>query len=376
MSGSPPTVTATPIPFLDLATPHRELAEEILPAWEKILKNAAFVGGPELAGFESEFAAYVGTSHSVGVASGTDAIRLALLAMGLQPGDEVVTVSHTFIATTEAITQAGGKVVFVDVDPVTATMDPGRLEAAIGPRTRVVLPVHLYGQPADMDPILEVARRRGLLVLEDACQAHGAEYHGRRAGSMGAAAAFSFYPGKNLGACGEAGAVTTNDADLASRIAQLRDHGQARKYHHDLEGYNGRLDSLQAAALRIKLRHLDRWNDARRLHAREYAERLSGSAVAIPEEVSGRKHVWHLYVVRHPERETIREALGAAGIGTGMHYPVPLHLQKPYASMGFGQGAFPVSERWAFQGLSLPMFPGLAESQIDRVCETLLRTIS
>lgn len=376
MSGARPTVAADPIPFLDLATPHRELAGEILAAWEKILTQAAFVGGVELTAFESEFATHVGATRAVGVGNGTDALRLALVAMGLKPGDEVITVPHTFIATTEAITQAGGKAVFVDVDPRTATMDPSRIEAAIGPRTRVLLPVHLYGQTAEMDPILDIAKHRGLLVLEDACQAHGALYRGRPAGAMGTAAAFSFYPGKNLGACGEAGAVTTDDTGLADRIAQLRDHGQARKYHHDVEGTNARLDALQAAALRIKLRRLEAWNEARRRHAREYAKGLAGSGVEIPEEVSDRRHVWHLYVIRHPEREKIREALAAAGIGTGMHYPVPLHLQKAYAGMGLRPGAFPVSERWASQGLSLPMFPGLADHQIERVCETVVRSLA
>jgi len=376
MSTTTPAPATVKVPFLDLQTPHRELASEILPAWERILHQASFVGGEELRLFEAEFAAYVGAARAVGVANGTDALRLALLAMGLAPGDEVLTVPHTFIATTEAITQAGGRPVFVDVDPVTATMDVSKVEAAITPRTRVLLPVHLYGQMADMDPLLEIARKRNLMVLEDACQAHGATYGTRKAGSMGAAAAFSFYPGKNLGACGEAGAVTTNDPALAERVSQLRDHGQARKYEHDVEGYNARLDSLQAAALRVKLRRLDSWNEARRRAAARYAKALPGTGVEIPLEAAGRKHVYHLYVVRHPDRDRVQKALGEAGIGTGLHYPVPLHLQKAYARMGFGPGSFPVAERWAAHGLSLPMFPGLSDAQIDAVAGALKRTLS
>ncbi len=368
--------TTVPIPFLDLQTPHRSLSVEILAAWQRILETAAFVGGAELEGFEREFAAYVRTAHAVGVASGTDALRLALLAMAIRPGDEVITVPHTFIATTEAITQAGGRPVFVDVDRVTGTMDPGKLEAAVTPRTRFLLPVHLYGQPADMTPLLEIARRHDLQVLEDACQAHGAEYLGRRAGSMGRAAAFSFYPGKNLGACGEAGAVTTDHAELAARVRRLRDHGQARKYEHDVEGYNARLDALQAAALRIKLRHLDGWNEARRARARRYGEVLSGSGVEVPVEAPGRKHVYHLYVIRHPERDRLRETLSDAGVGTGLHYPVPLHLQRAYAHLGLGRGAFPESERWASEGLSLPMFPEMTDEQVEQVGEAVRRGLS
>ena len=274
-----------PIPFLDLRTPHRALADEILPEWKEILENAAFVGGPRLEQFESDFARFQQTEHCVAVANGTDALRVALVAMGVKPGDEVITVPHTFIATTEAITQAGGTPVFVDVDEKSGTMDPAALEAAITPKTRVIVPVHLYGQHADIDPILEIARARGIQVLEDAAQAHGAEYNGRRAGNHGAAAAsFSFYPGKNLGACGEAGAVVTADADLAARMRMLRDHGQAKKYHHAVEGYNARCDSLQAVALRIKLRHLDGWNEERRQAAAWYAAGLADSGVKVPED--------------------------------------------------------------------------------------------
>lgn len=359
------------IPFVDLKTPHRELRDEILGAWKRLLEDAAFVGGPEVERFESELAAHTGTAHAVGMASGTDALRLALIGMGLSAGDEVITVPHTFIASTEAISQAGGRPVFVDVDPVTATLDPTRVEAAITPRTRFLMPVHLYGQTADMGPLQEIARRHDLQILEDACQAHGAEYRGVRAGRLGRAAAFSFYPGKNLGACGEGGAVTTDDETLAARMRMLRDHGQAQKYRHEFEGWNGRLHSIQAAALRIKLRHLDAWNEARRSRARRYARGLAGSGVDVPLEAPGRKHVWHLYVVRHAERDRLQAALGDGGIGTGLHYPVPLHLQKAYAGLGLGQGAFPESERWASQCLSLPLFPDMTDDQVDRVCEAV-----
>ena len=363
--------TTTPIPFLDLKTPHRELADEILPVWKRILEGAGFIGGPEVAGFEEEFAKFTGTEHCVSVSSGTDALLLAMVAMGVGDGAEVITVPHTFIATTEAITQAGGKPVFVDVDHATGTMDPAKLEAAITPRTRLIVPVHLYGQPADMKPIGEIAERHGIPVLEDAAQAHGAEYHGAPAGSLGRGAAFSFYPGKNLGACGEAGAFVTRDKDLADRVRVLRDHGQPKKYHHDVEGYNARCDALQAAALRIKLRHLPRWNDQRREAAAAYRAGLAGSGVEIPAELQGRKHVYHLFVVRHPQRDEIQRALGEQQIHTGLHYPIPLHRQAAYAAMGLKDGDFPQSERWAYQGVSLPMFPGMTSEQVARVCEAI-----
>lgn len=367
-----PAPTRPAVPFVDLKRQHEELAAEILPAWERILRSAAFAGGPEVSAFEEEFAGYVGCAHAVGASSGTSALRLALTALGLEPGDEVITVPHTFIATTEAITQAGGKPVFVDVDPLTATIDPARVESAITPRTRILLPVHLYGQPAEMEPLMQLARRHGLSVLEDAAQAHGARYHGKRAGSLGHAAAFSFYPGKNLGACGEAGAVTTDDAHVARRVRMLRDHGQSEKYVHECEGTNARLDALQAAALRIKLRRLDGWNAARIRIAGRYAAGLEGSAVTTPRCAAGREHVYHLYVVRHPQRDRLREELGRAGIATGLHYPVPVHLQPAYSRLRLGPGSFPHAESWAAEGLSLPMFPGMSDEQIDHVCEALL----
>jgi dTDP-4-amino-4,6-dideoxygalactose transaminase len=364
-----------PIPFVSLKHQHDGLTEEIASAWKRILGATAFVGGPEVEAFESEFARCHDSRHAVAVGSGTAALRLALLALGLRPGDEVITVPNTFIATTEAITQAGGRPVFVDVDPETATLDPSRLERAVTERTKIVLPVHLYGQPAEMDPILEIAAGAGLAVLEDAAQAHGAEYKGRKAGALGDAAAFSFYPSKNLGACGEAGAITTGRAEVASRARRLRDHGQAEKNVHETEGTNARLDALQAAALRIKLPRLQEWNEQRRRIAAIYDAGLRDAGVRIPVQAPGRRHVYHLYVIRHPERDRLRAALGEAGIGTGLHYPVPLHLQPAYAGMGHSAGDFPEAERWAAQGLSLPIFPGLAEEQAERVCRAIRQAL-
>jgi dTDP-4-amino-4,6-dideoxygalactose transaminase len=361
------------VPFLDLKSLHQDLAPEILRAWAEILQNAAFVGGVEVTGFENEFAAYIGTTHCVGLANGTDALRLALHALGVGTGHEVITVPHTFIATTEAVTQVGARPVFVDVDDRTGTMDVARVEAAITPRTRAILPVHLYGQCADMDALLEIAARHDVMVVEDACQAHGASYKGRKAGSMGHAAAFSFYPGKNLGACGEGGAVTTNDSTVAARLRMLREHGQRVKYVHAMEGYNARLDTLQAAALRIKLAHLDRWNEQRRAAARRYQEQLAGLDLKVPEEAEGRRHVWHLFVVRVSERDSLQRELEAAGIGWGFHYPIPLHLQEAYTGFGHKRGDFPNAEAWASSGVSLPMFPGMSEEQIGAVCDVVRR---
>ncbi len=363
-----------PVPFMDLHGLHAGLAPEILAVWEKLLRDGRFVGGAEVEAFEREWAAFTRCSDAVGVGSGTDALRLALTALGVRAGDEVITAPNTFIATVEAVTQAGGRPVFVDVDPDTATLDADRLEAAITERTRVILPVHLYGQPAEMDRVLEIATGRGLQVLEDAAQAHGAEYRGRSAGSLGQAAAFSFYPGKNLGACGEAGAVSSSDPEVARTVRVLRDHGQTSKNLHAVEGTNSRLDALQAAALRIKLRHLDEWNDQRRRVAALYDERLTG-VVATPVEREECRHVYHLYVIRHPERERIREALHSAGIGVGLHYPVPVHLTPAYAWLGHAPGDFPEAERWAEQGLSLPIFPGLAEDRVDRVCGVIRQAL-
>jgi dTDP-4-amino-4,6-dideoxygalactose transaminase len=382
-------MTQQPIPFLDLVTPHRELEEELVAAFREALRSAAFIGGPQVEGFEREFADYCGTKYCIGVANGTDAVRFALMAAGVGQGDAVVTVAHTFIATVEAISQAGAATEFVDVDERTYTMSPDALSEylegcrkdpqtgrPLGHRTgkpiRAIVPVHLYGQVADMASILALAARYGLLVVEDACQAQGAEYRRGevqgRAGSFGAAGAFSFYPGKNLGACGEAGAVTTNDEAIARTIRMLRDHGQAKKYYHDVEGYNGRLDAIQAACLRIKLRRLDAWNEQRRSAAARYNEVLSTlPGIITPFEPESSKGVYHLYVVRTGDRIALAEHLKANGIHTALHYPVPVHLQNCYRDWGYAHGSLPQTERAASEVLSLPMFPGLTAAQQERV---------
>jgi dTDP-4-amino-4,6-dideoxygalactose transaminase len=383
----------TKIPFLDLITPHQELHAELLGVVEKVLSTAGFIGGPMLDAFESEFARFCGAKYCVGVNSGTDALRFAFLAAGIEPGSIIVTVPHTFIATTEAISQAGAHVGFVDIDESTYTMDPGKLreyletqcefdskrgkliERASKRPVSAVVPVHLYGQTADMDPILELAARYNLIVVEDACQAHGAEYFSKhdnvwkKAGSMGHAAAFSFYPGKNLGACGEAGATTTNDEAMAERMKMIRDHGQAKKYYHDIEGYNGRLDALQAGMLSVKLRHLAKWNEARRDLAHRYHELFAEAkgSIVVPREASWTKGIYHLYVVRVQDREALQAYLAEAGIGTGIHYPIPLHLQKAYQHLCYKKGDFPVTERVAVEIVSLPMFPQLTHNQQEEV---------
>jgi dTDP-4-amino-4,6-dideoxygalactose transaminase len=385
------------IPFVDLVTLHRELEGELLEVCKRVIQTAGFIGGPEVEGFEREFAQYCDTKHCVGVNSGTDALRFALTAAGVEPGDIVVTVSHTFIATTEAISQAGARPDFVDIDKRTLLMDPEKLREylenvcvldkatgryvhkILGKPVTAVIPVHLYGQMADMDPILELASRYKLIVIEDACQAHGAEYFSKKqnrwlkAGSVGRAAAFSFYPGKNLGACGEGGAVTTNDEGLARKVAMVRDHGQSKKYYHDVEGYNGRLDSIQAGFLRVKLKHLTKWNDQRRASARIYDELLKPMAgsVMLPYQSSASRSVYHLYVVRAQNRDELQKQLNDAGIGTGIHYPIPVHLQNAYRSFGWKRGDFPVTEEAADQILSLPMFAGLLSEQQQRVASVV-----
>jgi len=388
------------IPFLDLVTVHRELRGELRAVFETALDTAGFIGGPMVRDFERDFAELCDSRFCVGMASGTDAVRLALAAAGVRPGDTVVTVPFTFFATTEAISQVGARFDFVDIDERTYTMDPEKLRAYLetectrdpqtgramskrtgGPVTAVI-PVHLYGQVADMDPILEVAARYDLIVIEDACQAQGAEYFSKRegrwrkAGSMGRAAAFSFYPGKNLGACGEAGAVTTDDESVARGCSMLRDHGQSQKYIHDIEGYNGRLDAIQAGLLRVKLRHLAKWNEQRRELARAYDELLSEAkdTVVLPHVPSWSRPIFHLYVVQVADRDQLQKDLTAAGIGTGIHYPIPLHLVTAYASQGFRVGDFPLSERAANQVLSLPMFPGLTPEQQQRVAACVLES--
>jgi dTDP-4-amino-4,6-dideoxygalactose transaminase len=386
------------IPFLDLVTPHRELKDELTAVFKHALETAGFIGGPMVEDFEKSFAKYCSTQHCVGVASGTDALRLTLMAAGVGQDHAVITVPNTFIATTEAISQCGALPRFVDVHERTYNMDAKRLadylahecfrddsdgklvDKQTGKRVKAVVPVHLYGQMADMDPVLELAERYNLLVIEDACQAHGAEYLSRKdsrwkkAGSIGKAAAFSFYPGKNLGACGEAGAVTTNDGELAQKVRMLRDHGQAKKYYHDMEGYNARLDAIQAGILRIKLRHLTAWNDSRRECARRYQE-LMGSAdaeIRLPYEPAWSKAIYHLYVVRVQNRDALQKHLAGAGIGTAIHYPIPLHLQRAYAHLGYREGDFPVCEAVAADILSLPMFPGLEYDQQERIAGQVL----
>ncbi len=369
------------VPFLDLVTPHVELEEELMEVVRKALRSAHFIGGEEVESFEKEFAAFCGTQHCVGVGSGTDALRLALIGAGIGKGDTVVTVPNTFIATTEAISQAGAEVAFVDIDERTYTMDPTKLKTYLETHSGVkaVLPVHLCGQMCDMDAILDLAEKYKLVVIEDACQAHGAEYFSKKqnswlkAGSMGTAAAFSFYPGKNLGACGEAGAVTTGDPEIAKKARMLRDHGQAKKYYHDFEGYNGRLDAIQAGILRVKLRHLDEWNANRREAAKRYGMLLSGiDAITLPYEPAWSKAIYHLYVVRTANREALQKKLNDAGIGTGLHYPVPLHLQNAYASQS---GAFPITETAAAEILSLPMFPQIQMETQRHIALHMMREI-
>jgi len=360
------------VPFLDLKAHNHALKVEILSLWEEILDSAGFIGGKHVNAFEEEFASACSVKRCVAVNSGTDALRFIFLALGLKPDDEIITVPNTFIATTEAITQAGGKIVFVDVDPKTYNMDPAKIEAAITPKIRGIVPVHLYGQPADMDEIFAIAKKHGLWVVEDACQAHLAEYKGRKAGSMGIAAAFSFYPGKNMGACGDGGAVTTNDENLAAKVYMLRDHGQSRKYHHEMEGYNGRCDALQAAVVRVKLKHLPVWNEARRKNAQCYFEFLRDTdGVKLPVIHQNCLPVFHLFVIQVKDRDIVRKALGKMGISTGLHYPIPLHLQRAYQRMKLPAGSFPTAEACAKRLLSLPMYPELSEEQIAYVCDSL-----
>lgn len=365
------------VPFLDLKAHHNPLKEEIQAAISEVIDSSAFAGGPFVARFEEDFAAYCRTHFAVGVGNGTEAIWLALLAFGIGPGDEVITVPSTFMATAEAISFTGAKPVFADIDERTYTLGPDCLERAISPRTKAVIPVHLFGQMTDMDPIMEIAHRRGLHVIEDACQAHGAEYKGRRAGSIGHVGCFSFYPGKNLGAFGEAGAVVTNDQSLQEKIRSLRDHGQGRKYHHSYIGWNARMDGIQAAVLRVKLRGLDRGNAARRAHARLYREHLgSRDDLVIPHEADYGSHVYHVYAVRVKERDQLLRALADRGISCGIHYPIPVHLQEAYRSLGFGRGSFPVAERCAEEFLSLPMFPELTTEQIETVAREIKTQLS
>jgi dTDP-4-amino-4,6-dideoxygalactose transaminase len=381
------------IPFLDLVTPHRELEKELTEVFQAALQTAGFIGGPVVEGFERDFGTFCDVAHCVGTGSGTDALRFALAAAGVCKGDVVITVPNTFIATTEAISQVGAIPEFVEIDEATYNMDPVKLRDYLENRCHLqavsgrlisdrsgrpvtaIVPVHLYGQVADMDEIMKLAAAHNLIVIEDSCQAHGAQYfsgaekRGKKAGSMGHAAAFSFYPGKNLGACGEAGAVTTNSNEIAKKVRMLRDHGQARKYFHEMEGYNGRLDALQAGILQVKLKHLATWNEQRHAVAQQYEELLAPYAdwVITPVEPEYSIPVYHLYVVRIKDRDALRDRLTAANIGTAIHYPVPLHLQRAYSHLGYRSGDFPITEKVAAEIISLPMYPSLTRDEQARI---------
>jgi dTDP-4-amino-4,6-dideoxygalactose transaminase len=353
------------VPFLDLKAQYAALKAEIEPAVMAVLASGVYILGPEVAAFEREFAASCGVAEGIAVNSGTSALHVALLAAGIGPGDEVITTPFTFVATASAICSAGARPVFVDIDPVSFTLDPDQLAGAMTPRTRAIIPVHLYGQACDMDPILAFARRHGLLVIEDAAQAHGARYNGRPVGALGDLACFSFYPGKNLGACGEGGIVVTNDPARARVARMLRDWGQERKYEHVLQGFNYRMDALQGAILRVKLRHLESWTNARRAHARRYNALLEDAGVNAPREMPYARHVYHVYAIRTPARAAVQRALQEQGIGSNIHYPTPIHLQPAYAHLGYRAGAFPHAEAAAREVLSLPMFPELSAAQQD-----------
>ena len=355
------------IPFLDLQAQYASIKGDIQDAVNRVFETGQFVLGEEVAAFESEFARYVGADQGIAVNTGTSALHLALLAAGIGPGDEVITVPFTFVATVAAIGYTGAHPVFVDIDPQSLTMDVAQLEAAITPRTKAVVPVHLYGQPADMDPLLAIARKHGLIVIEDACQAHGAEYNGRRVGSLGDLGCFSFYPGKNLGACGEGGMVVTSNPKYAETVRMLRDWGQSKKYHHVLRGYNYRMEGLQGAILRVKLRHLDEWTDQRRSRAAEYNRFLHGSDVLRPLEMPYARHVYHIYAVRTLDRLELQRTLQSHGVQTGIHYPIPVHLQEAYSDLGYVAGDFPHTERAANEVLSLPMYPELSNIQVEFV---------
>jgi dTDP-4-amino-4,6-dideoxygalactose transaminase len=365
------------VPFLDLKAQHAPLRDAIDTAIGEVIDEAAFAGGPFVVRFEEDFAAFCCCPHAIGVGSGTEALWFSLLALGVGPGDEVITVPNSFMATAEAITYCGATPVFVDVDESTYTMDPGALAKALTIKTKAIIPVHLFGQPADMDPILQFAREHGLSVVEDACQAHGAEYKGRRVGTLGDAGCFSFYPGKNLGAFGEAGAIVTMNAELQEKIRTLRDHGQVRKYHHTMIGWNGRMDGIQAAVLGIKLQHLENGNQLRRSHAAAYNHALNDiQEVATPAELANVRHVYHIYAIRVQERDEVMRLLGEKGVGSGVHYPVPIHLQEAYRGLGYQQGAFPVTERAAIEMISLPMFPELSPDQLERVSQSVKEAVN
>ena len=355
------------IPYVDLKAQYRSIKSEIDAAIAHALENAQFILGPAVAAFEKEFAQYTGAAAAIGLNSGTSALHLALLAAGIGPGDEVITVPFTFVATVAAIGYCGAKPVFVDIDPVSFTMDATRIESAITPRTKAILPVHLFGQPADMDPIMEIARRHNLIVIEDAAQAHGAEYKGRRVGSIGDMGCFSFYPGKNLGAYGEGGAVVTSNPAYERTIRMLRDWGAEKKYIHQLKGYNYRMEGIQGAILGVKLRHLEAWTEARRAHAAEYGRLLHDSGIGVPQAMPYARHVWHVYAVRTQDRPGLQDALQRQEIQFGVHYPIPIHLQPAWAELNYSAGDFPHAEKAADEVLSLPIYPELTPENIHSV---------
>lgn len=363
------------IPLVDLKAQYISIKSEIDVAIQRVIDNTSFILGDEVSAFEQAFASIVGANGAVGVGSGTSALHLALLAVGVRPGDEVITTAHTFIATAEAISLIGARPVFVDIDPLTYNIDPNRVEEAITPRTKAILPVHLYGQPAELEPLRDIATSHGLWLIEDAAQAHAAEYDGKRCGSIGDLACFSFYPGKNLGAYGDAGAVTGNDESLLARVRMLRDHGRTTKYEHEEIGYPERLDALQAAILGAKLPHLEQWTEARREHARLYNELLSGGSITTPFQSPNVRHVYHLYVIRTANRDRMLEHLQSKGIGAGIHYPIPLHRQPAYLKQGYGDARLPITEQVASEVISLPMYPELRREQIEYVTEAVNEVI-
>lgn len=366
-----PQVLNVAVPFVDLKQQYASIKTEVDAAIARVIENTSFILGPEVRAFEAAFGEYIGARVCIAVNSGTAALQLALLAAGIGAGDEVIVPSFTFFATAEAVSVLGATPVFVDVDSVSYTVTAAAIERAITRRTRAVIPVHLYGQPADLDAILELARKHNLHVIEDAAQAHGAEYKDKRVGARGSAGCFSFYPSKNLGAYGEAGAVVTNDEELATRLRLLRDHGSTSKYAHAIVGYNFRMEEIQAAVLNVKLRHLNDWNDARRARAARYNGALNNSNLVLPREMDYARHVYHVYAVQSDNRDESQRRLTAAGVQTGVHYPIPIHLQPAYASLGYKRGDLPVTEKLAERVLSLPMFPELSDGQIDRVAEAV-----
>jgi dTDP-4-amino-4,6-dideoxygalactose transaminase len=371
-------MTSVPIsvPYLDLKAQYRSIKSEIDAAVSRVLESSQFVLGAEVAAFEEEFAKHCGAAECVAVNSGTSALHLALLAAGVGPGDEVITVPFTFVASVAAILYSGARAVLVDIAPRSFNINPAAIEAAITPRTKAIMPVHLYGQAADMDPILDIARRRGLVVIEDAAQAHGAKYKDRPAGTLGDIGCFSFYPTKNLSAYGEGGAVTTNNPEYAKKIRMLRDWGQDRKYHHVLRGFNYRMEGLQGAILRVKLRHLEQWTEDRRAIAATYNEKLSDCGLALPREMPWARHVYHVYSLRTPDRDSFRATLQADGIQTAIHYAIPVHLQPAYAELGYAKGSFPESETAANEVVALPIYPELTESQVDFVCGAVRKVVA